>query len=279
MYTVLPGQDGHLKLAQTFASFTVSTAVGCSFFLLLGSVPSQYLRPYHAIVFAQKQSSSVDANKLGAEWGKDPTPGVHLELVEWKGPLIRYGGGKQRKNDVAYQLVCTGLPQGKTCTVWLLQSGTKVPIPFLPGFSANEKGELTVGPPLTFVDLVKAEPVDAALISSDQSVRAFAGTVPFPIRAQDGGCSLSLRILTKDVNSFQVMLEGFQPGEDLRTISRFESDVLEDHLVVPAEGKISVQVSPKATGKRSGKASYEALGKSCHPVLEYEWGKRSYFRF
>jgi hypothetical protein len=121
-------------------------------------------------------------------------------------------------------------------------------------------------------DFAKGEPVEYALISTDQTVRAFTRVILFPLEAKDGQCLLSMQLGSRRGDLFLVMGEGFEPGGEVMTESRSNGEVLKLKSPLSRDGKFATIVSPAVVGKSSGKASFTASGKGCSPTVDYEWG-------
>lgn len=125
---------------------------------------------------------------------------------------------------------------------------------------------------LSLYDFAKGEPMEYALISADQAVRAFTRVVLFPIEAKDGECVLSVQLGSREGDLFLVMGRGFEPEGDVTIESHSNGEVLRDRSRLSRDGKFATVVAPPVEGRHSGKASFTASGKGCNPTVEYEWG-------
>jgi hypothetical protein len=140
--------------------------------------------------------------------------------------------------------------------------------------SINQKIPLSKGT-FYFYQMFRGEPADFALVSTDtdQTVKAFAHVVPFPLRAKgDSGCSLSMELLSPNGRLFGFIGEGFKPNEEVTTISRSASEVLEKKQSASTEGRFGSIIDPGVIGTTGGAASFQASGEACEVILNYEWG-------
>ena len=126
---------------------------------------------------------------------------------------------------------------------------------------------------LSLSDFAKGEPIEYALISTDQTIQAFtARVVPFPIETKDGECLLSVQLGSRRGDLFLVMGQGFPPDGEVTTESRSSGEVLKGKSRLSPDGKFATIVTPAVKGKQSGKASFTASSGSCRPTVDYEWG-------
>jgi hypothetical protein len=114
--------------------------------------------------------------------------------------------------------------------------------------------------------------MEYALISTDQTMRAFARVVLFPIEARDGQCLLSVQLGSRGGDLFLVMGEGFEPEGEVATESQSEGEVVKGRSRPSPDGKFATVVASAVVGRRSGRASFTASGKGCSPTVDYEWG-------
>ncbi len=209
------------------------------------------------------------ADKWGSRYA---TPGVHLTLLEVKRTVL------DSETEVTYKVQASGFPKGKTYTLWqtFTEGATK---PLLSGFYVDDSGQLISEQklpleqvPLRLRNFVDGERLEYGLISTDQTVRAFAKAVPFPIEARDGRCLLWLELISPEGNTFYVSGEGFQPGEWVTGVSRSEGEIRERKVKVSSDGTLpSWYLQPAVVGKVTGVASLTVTAKACNLAVQYRW--------
>lgn len=232
-----------------------------------------------------KQATARDS--IRCEW--DPgcsSPGVHLTLKEVK------RGSERRRSRIDYELVASGLPSTKLFTIWgnLIGGG---PTALFAGVSGDSSGGWTctdstahtadARPPgthwclygfkLTFPawGFAPSEPYRFALISTDETIRAYATAYPWPVEATSGTCHLLVGLVRR--NEFAIHGEGFQPGEEVHTMSLSGQQVIEGTARADSAGRLPVAlVLPAVVGKAGGKATYSVTAARCRLRLEYAWG-------
>jgi hypothetical protein len=200
---------------------------------------------------------------------------------------------------VTYRLEAKGFPEGKQYTLWNKLSGEATPQVFLTGFVVDGLSGRILCPgasfppskqevdqrmqkrqcplPLDHLNLNayryhKGEPYEYALISTDQAVRGFAKTFPFPLEARDGSCQLHAERIYPS-RAVAIEGKGFVPGEKVSTMSESSGEVLPSTETVSDEGELAVHiVDPGVIGRRGGTAQFRVVAKSCQLTLEYAWG-------
>jgi len=127
------------------------------------------------------------------------TAGVQVALRE----KSRFAMGGQKL--VEYELVATGLPANRLFTLWLFPFGER-PVPVVGGVTGDSTGRAAcadssvlarANPPpaggrcimpfplmMPLESFVPSEPAKAALISADDSVRAYAAAFPVPLEGE-----------------------------------------------------------------------------------------------
>lgn len=132
------------------------------------------------------------------------------------------------------------------------------------------EGNLT----LSYHHYFRGEPIDYALISTDQTVRVYAQLTPFPLEAKsEGGCKLSMTLLSPNLRTFVITGEGFKPGETVTTISKSDSEIIEKEGIALGDGRINTFIiDPGVVGKTGGTATFQASSKTCNVTVSYEWG-------
>jgi hypothetical protein len=101
-------------------------------------------------------------------------------------------------------------------------------------------------------DYSKGQPFDVALVSTDETIKAYAKVIPFPIEAEEGRCRLWVELASPKADGFLIQGEGFEPDEEVTTTSRSNGEVLEGTHKVPPDGKLFAVVLPVVIGKQEG---------------------------
>ena len=234
---------------------------------------------------AQGTAEAVDqtpaeAKKVREEWGQRATPEVTLALEETRRRTMNKKDlpPAPRVPDttiaVHYDFKAAGFPQHKTYRLWYWDINTELPRAL--GLArANDSGRLTRpdGSDLgySWFAFAKGQAAKIAVISTDDSVRAFAEAILHPIEANADGCRLWLTVLTPDGMAFEIETEGFE-GEEVRTVSRSGGEVFPSTVQIPPDARHVWLVAPGVIGKGSGRASFSVIGESCNLTVEYDWG-------
>jgi TPR repeat protein len=216
------------------------------------------------------------------------SPGASIVLREER--RMAQGG----KTLMAYKVAATGLVTGKNYTLYTWRFGSPQPVPTAVGYSVDASGKIVCashpyrGAPdriidrwcrvnledlvLALSDYQRAASLRVALISTDESVQAFARVIPFPIQASDKNCHIWVEQGSFDGTLFMIWNEGFEPGEVIRATTTSEGETQSHDNKVSSDGSYVLVVSPPVKGKDSGTASYAAVGKSCKVSLKFDWG-------
>lgn len=120
---------------------------------------------------------------------------------------------------------------------------------------------------------VPSEPARAALISNDDSMRAYATVFPVPVEAEMTGCRLWLELLSTDRDRFRLSGTGFQGGAEAHVVSTSGNQVIDVRRPVPADGSFWMLLSPAVKGKRGGSSSIAVSTPACSVNLDYRWGR------
>lgn len=204
------------------------------------------------------------------------TPGLRLELLEVppaNPPAIT----------VQYRLRASGLPRGVMFGVWTKDFGHSFH-EAVSGFRMDESGNLVTSEPNRTprrLDEMTFEPGpylrgaiwEIALVSTDRTVTAFAKTIPQPISARDGPCTVSLELVSHRGERFMASGSGFAPGDDVITESRYSGRVFAKHRRISVEGGLPQDVISHGAGGTDRSARYTVQGRSCEVTIEYEWGE------
>ena len=114
---------------------------------------------------------------------------------------------------------------------------------------------------------------EVALVSADRAIRLFAKTIPYPMTARDGTCSVSLELVSHRGDRFIASGGGFIPGDEATTEFRYSGRVVQKRKQVSPEGLLPLDTI--AHGARGGdrSARYTVKGRSCEVVVDYQWGE------
>jgi hypothetical protein len=119
---------------------------------------------------------------------------------------------------------------------------------------------------------------EVALVSEDRSITAFTRVIPRPIVAQDGGCEVTLELVSHRGQRFLASGKGFVPGDEVAVESRYAGLVHRKQIRVLSNGLLPPDVvSHAALGSDRG-ARYSVKGRSCQVTIEYEWGEQAFQR-
>jgi len=223
---------------------------------------------------AQNSTQASPQVKALLGWGPDSnTAGVQLALQEDRRDVAE---GTTR---VSYHLITSGFPDGKTYHISFWPFGAAPGVDSRSQIITDGAGNLTLGglrlDTVNFVALryAKGEPFRIGLISTDETVKAFAKAFPFPIEARDGSCHLWMELVTTDGDSFAVYGDGFDASDHVTYISTSGSEIIRGENVISSGGTLPPTiVSPAVVGQQSGMASLSVAGKSCVPIVNYAWG-------
>jgi hypothetical protein len=211
------------------------------------------------------------------------TPGLRLELKELNGSV--------GSTEVKYRLRPSGLPRAVVFNVWVKDFGHSFH-QIASGFQLTEFGKLVwiegdePSSGVRELDKVEFGPGlyprgalwEVAIVSVDQTLKAFAKTIPYPITASDGACSVSLELVSQRGERFLASGVGFFPGEQVVIESQYSGRVTSKRERVAAPGTLSPDVISHAATGSDRSARYTVKGHSCKVVVDYEWGERALVR-
>lgn len=208
---------------------------------------------------------------------RNMTPGLRME--------IREVGRRRHRHytEIDTQLVIEGAPREKRYNLWLWSLAMLVknlePVQLRGGsqpevYTVDESGNWDPQLPSFTIDRYRrGEWFELRLLSTDGLVRGMSRFYPFPIQGEDLGCRVWLALASDDGDAFDVFGEGFEPGEEVKTISISNGEVLDGKQIVAPDGTTSPTYLFPATRRRKQQASYEVIGRSCHVVVKYDWGR------
>jgi len=122
----------------------------------------------------------------------------------------------------------------------------------------------------------KGEPIQFALISDDDRLRAFAQVIPFPLEVSSGPCHLAAIETGPYYYGMFIGLTGFQPNEDLAIEQQSGDEGGHTNAKANEQGGYNAALLPFVKGQRSGKARFYVTAKSCKIGIEFPWGVGSY---
>lgn len=188
----------------------------------------------------------------------------------------------QGRTVITYNLFASGLPKDLHYILCVLNVGSD---PHVVAGNVDGKVVNVLADPDRYVDEDpinakifggKGEPIQLALISDDNQLRAFTQVVPFPMDANAGPCRLSMLETGPYYFGVLIRVTGFQPNEDLSIEQRSENESMQSKAKADAQGAYNAGVLPFVKGKRSGKARFLVAARSCNIGIEFPWGEGSY---
>jgi hypothetical protein len=210
------------------------------------------------------------------------TPGLRLEMRELH-QATQFG-------DAKYRLQATGFPKATKLLLWskefdhsIHQIASVFQVDKSGNVVSNNPGgarkprrldEMTFGPG----PYPRGALWEVALVSVDRKLQAFAKTIPYPISARDGSCTVSLTLVSHRGEKFLASGFGFPPGDEVITESRYAGRVIEKRVRPSAEGSLPPQVLLHASVNTDRQAHYSVKGRSCEVAVDYEWGEPALFR-
>ncbi len=119
-----------------------------------------------------------------------------------------------------------------------------------------------------------AESQDWALFDREAGQVAIAKVIPFPLVAEgEGGCRLSVELMSPDGLFFEINIEGFQGNEELNFMSQSSGEVIRKVVQYPRSGPLRMGYLPGVIGKASGEATITFAGTGCTVSRNLNWGQ------
>ncbi len=214
------------------------------------------------------------------QWGeKFNSPGATLTYKE-------VGRARtQGRTVITYNLFASGLPKDQHYVLCVLNVGgtpQAVADAYLNGDGkvvnvlAHAEHHVAEDPINAKVFGGKGEPVQFALISDDESLRAFTQIIPFPVEESAGPCHLSLVETGPYYFGVLIRVAGLQPSEELSIEQHSENEGGTSTGKADSTGAYNAAIFPFVKGKRSGKARFAVAEKSCKIGITFPWGEGSY---
>jgi len=214
------------------------------------------------------------------QWGeKFNSQGAKLSYKEIERTKI------QGRTVVTYNLFASGLPKDQHYVLWVLNVGSDPQAVTDAYLNSEGKVVNVLADPSHNVaeDPIdakifggKGEPIQFALISDTEQLRAFAQVVPFPVEQNAGPCHLSLIETGPYYVGVLIRLTGFQPEEDLTFEQHSGDEGGQSRAKADHQGSYNAAVLPFVKGKKTGKARFLVTAKSCKIGVEFPWGEGSY---
>jgi hypothetical protein len=210
-------------------------------------------------------------------------PGIGLQLVEVPQP------GAPASAALRFRLLATGVPRGLTYGVWT-RDFTHGFHEVLSGFRADDTGKLLsvgdgTGRPRDLSEIVldpgpyfRGAIWEVALVSEDRTITAFTRAIPRPMVARDGGCVVTLELVSHRGQRFLAAGNGFGPGENVVVESRWAGRVQQKRVRTSAEGRLPPDVLTHVAAGTDHGARYSVKGRSCEVTIDYEWGEAAFQR-
>ena len=207
------------------------------------------------------------------------TPGLRLELIELR-PTTTQTTKRFRLHAIDY-------PRGVDFRVFVKNFGH----PFeevVSGLQVNEVGKLVSS------GLFQSQGLDemvfdpgpyprgaawqVALASANLTLLALAKTIPYPIVARDGSCTVQLELVSYRGSHFVATGAGFTPGDDVISELMHSGQVIEKRQRISSEGILPPNVLAHQPIRADRNARYTVKARSCKVALDYEWGEPALVR-
>lgn len=122
----------------------------------------------------------------------------------------------------------------------------------------------------------KGEPFRIALEAEDHKHLAATSVAPFPIKAENQGCSLESFLITPNAEAILLQGSGFEPNA---SVEFFSDSSGEKHLLketADSTGQLKFVVLPYKQGLEDGTITLQPTTGPCRPTVTVPWGKHSY---
>lgn len=248
--------------------------------------------PLHPFLVLAMTQLNADQQKLVEKlvsvhrhWGPDlSSPGMSAVAVPHEKKVAAPGGAYTAK---PFRVKASGLPKDQTYNLIRVAFPQFREQVVMSGVGLNGDGIVVCpGKPDTCqsleglddpIDLVlpaaKGEVQHLALTSKDGKLRALFTIIPFPIHAQQNGCSVDMVRLMPMGALFDVSFAGFAPGEAINIRSDSEGEVHSSNYTADALGNHQMALLPAVQGKDSGTVVVSATSAKCTVSASATWGK------
>jgi len=212
--------------------------------------------------------------------------------IAWKTRMSNEGASIQvkeierRGSQVHYQLYVSGLPTDQLYNVISWPVTQTSPSNVIQGASLGDGGIVMCAgrtakecgdssqkdDPIDFAfDAAKAEPYRLALVAG--SFKVATVIVPDPIIGKDKNCTITVERLLPHFELAYVSGQGFPPNVEVSFDTQSHG---EGHLVktaVDGQGNLQFALMPFVSGHSKGSTTVKAMGTTCSPSIEFDWGK------
>jgi hypothetical protein len=267
----------HIRLNLLPGASALLAAVSCVF--LFVAKPDR--------LFAQQADPTQTASNMlnvTRQWldGKLSTPGVTAKLREKEPPTQDHGVKVSR-----YNMIIDGAPKDQTYDLISWPISSAKPVESLKGLSigadgvvvcAGKRPDQCVGEkeddPFNLVfPTLPGEVVRLALVSSDQKTKVFVATVPDPITAKSGPCSIEvIRLMPQFALAF-IRAKGYAANEEIIFSTKSYGESHQQDVKSDSEGNAIWGILPAVKGKQSGKTNVSAKGGNCTASISFDWGQ------
>ena len=203
------------------------------------------------------------------------TPGTEVALLEQKREKSREASKELRgATFVYYQLTAKGFEHQARYSVWICVSRAH-PLRFAE-VTLGDGGTVldAEGKPLTIVTPVsRGEAFSVALASEDESKRAFDKVVPFPLTANDGGCTVEAEQVLLGM-AYELRGHGFSSGESVKLMCDCKGKIETPKAEFAADDKGQwSSIVARDPAEKSERMNLLIHGKACTVPLNLAFGK------
>jgi hypothetical protein len=207
------------------------------------------------------------------------TPGLTLELIEIPSTVSGHSP------TVRYRVRASGLPRDLVFGIWARDFGHSfhevatglrlVESKGLVSGGSNGPGRQQGWDEL----IIEPGPYphgavwEVALASTDLTLTAFSKVIPYPLRGQDGPCTVSLELASRRGERFVASGSGFVPGETIVTDLRYAGQTIQKTVRASPGGSLPTNVISHGGSSNDSRARYSAKGRRCEVTVDYEWGE------
>ncbi|HEY1255134.1 MAG TPA: hypothetical protein VGF01_10170 [Terracidiphilus sp.] len=116
-----------------------------------------------------------------------------------------------------------------------------------------------------------AEPVRYIFTRRDGQLLISATLVPHPIKSEEQGCQLEVRIAAPDASSVLLVIDGFPAKEKIPLVLESEDLSLSETMITNEDGHAVIAAFPFIPGKTQGTLRASAEGPGCLPEVRLPW--------
>ncbi|MGB7986790.1 MAG: hypothetical protein WCF54_16620 [Terracidiphilus sp.] len=188
-----------------------------------------------------------------------------------------------------YRVYVDGAPENKvfTFTTWLM-SDTSAQAP--KNVYVNGQGLLMIHKPtpeqemslsapgdelVVITTTANAEPIRFLLSRKDKQLEVSATLVPHPVKSEEHGCHLEVRIAEADASSVLILADGFPAKEKIPLVLESENLSYSGDMTTDENGHAVMAAFPYVPGKKQGTFRASAEGPDCLPTVVLPWGPAS----